>query len=400
LDWIEDFVTWTAGLPSPAIFRQWAAITAVGGALERRCYVMSAGRPVYPNLYVLLVATPGVGKNVIQEIHNLWFATKCFKVAPNSITKAGLIDALAEAGTTIIKGTDLTEYHSMLVASAEFGVLVPAHDLDFLSNLNYIFDNPPSYVERRRWVNQGKETVVVHPQLTLLAGTQPGFLKSLLPEEAWTMGTTSRLIMVYAADAVDVELHLEEHEKPNGYTATNVKMEVELCDRLGKLRDFSGPFKWTSEAKHLAESWYPERHKSAPDHSKLTHYIPRRFVHVLKLAIISAASRGEQIIRDMDFTRALDWLLEAEKRMPDIFREMSGRSDAQIIEELHRAMWKLYRVKHEPIHQSLIYDFLKNQAPAYAIQRILDVAERSHTLVREAGTELYRPKQRHERGVE
>src|SRR6266481_9773574 len=54
-DWIEAFMDYTGGLPSPAIFRLWAGISTLAGAQERRTRVMSAGRPIYPNLYVLLV---------------------------------------------------------------------------------------------------------------------------------------------------------------------------------------------------------------------------------------------------------------------------------------------------------------------------------------------------------
>lgn len=399
-DWIEDFLSFTAGLPSPRIFRLWAGITAVSGALERRVWVMSAGKPIYPNLYVLLVATPGVGKNVIQETHNLWFAAKKFKVAPDSITRAGLIDALAEAGTTIIKGTDLLEYHTMLVASTEFGVLVPAYDLDFLSSLNRIFDNPPSHVERRRWVNQGKNIEISNPQLTLIAGTQPGYLSALLPEEAWTMGTTSRLIMVYAAEPVPVQLHLEQEGLPNGHYARALRTEIELASRLAALHDRHGAMPWTQAAAEAFTSWYAARCPPIPTHSKLLHYIPRRHLHVIKLCAISAASRGAFVISLDDVTRAQDWLFEAERAMPDIFREMSQRSDKQIIEELHLFLWQSYSKDKKALHESHLIHFLQSRVPSEKVLRVLEIAERANFVIRDAGTQMYRPRPMHERGVE
>jgi hypothetical protein len=402
VDWIEDFLDYTSGLPSPKIFRQWAGIAALAGALERRVWVMSAGRPVYPNLYTLLVATPGVGKNVIQEAHNLWFQSKKFKVAPNSITKAGLVDALAEAGTTIVLSDDLIEYHTMLVASAEFGVLVPAHDLEFLSVLNYIFDNPPSYSERRRWVNGGKEIVIVNPQLNIIAGTQPGFLSALLPEEAWTMGTTSRLIMVYASEAVQVDLHLEEHGAVHEYTAKNKSHGQALIDRLSALFDIHGAFYWTPDAARAAKSWYDNKCPPQPGHSKLFHYIPRRFIHVLKLAMVSSASQNDKMIITLeDFDRAREWLLDAELKMPDIFREMTQRSDTQIIQEMHLFLWGLYSKKKEAIHESHLVDFLQARVPSEKVFRIIEVAEKANFLIREAGlNKMYRPRPLHARGVE
>lgn len=392
---------YTASQPSPEIFRLWAGISALAGAQERRTLVMSAGKPVYPNLYVLLVATPGIGKNIIQDVYNLWHEAKKFKVAPHSITKAGLMDTLSESGTSIVTGQELIEYHSLLVASPEFGVLVPAHDLDFLSSLNLIYDCPGVISERRRWSRDGNELVIVNPQITMFAGTQPGYLASLLPEEAWTMGWTSRLVMVHAGEGVSVTLNLEEVGTNGVYLTKSRSLWTGLIDRLAAIHEIRGQFKWTGEAIRLAETWYKAKMLPLPSHSKLLHYIPRRWLTTLKLCMVSSISRGDDLVLTADdFDRARSWLLAAEHVMPDIFREMTQRSDTQVIQELHQYVWRRFSKTNQPVDESFLYDFLQAKLPSEKISKLIEVAERSNFLTRDAGTKLYRPRPLHNRGVE
>src|SRR6266436_9736192 len=76
-DWIEAFVAYTSGLPTPLIIRKWAAISAVAAALERKVWINSLNTELYPNLYVMVMAPPGIGKGlVISELKRIFAAFK------------------------------------------------------------------------------------------------------------------------------------------------------------------------------------------------------------------------------------------------------------------------------------------------------------------------------------
>src|SRR5438105_11465498 len=88
-DWIEGFQSFSDGMPSPLIFRKWAAISAIAGALQRRVYVTTSISRIYPNLYIVLVAPPTIGKSqAITPIHQIWSSLNTLHVAPDSVTRA------------------------------------------------------------------------------------------------------------------------------------------------------------------------------------------------------------------------------------------------------------------------------------------------------------------------
>lgn len=371
-DWIDDFMDLTDGLPSPRLFRLWSAITCLAGALERRAWLETAQSNVYPNLFVVLVAPPGVGKTqAINPTEDLWKDTKGLHVMPNNVTKAALIDALAKADCSrTIDADTFAQYHSIAVPASELGVLLPAHDLEYLSVLNYVYDNPSSYREERRSIEKPIE--VICPQLNILAGTQPGFLSATLPEEAWSMGFLSRVIMVYSGTAPRVPLFGKRR-------SDKATIRTSLVSRLESIAQLYGPFDIDEPTQAGLEAWAEEGFAPIPSHSKLVHYNARRVLHVLKLTMIAAISRcGTLSIRYEDLERARDWLMEAEAIMPDIFKDMMAKSDGAIIQELHSYMWGEYaRGKNRPLHESLIWSYLQIKVPSERIPRILDAAERS-----------------------
>src|ERR1700735_2239786 len=95
--WIESFTEQTAGLDSPALFRKWSAIGALAAVLEQKVWLRTT-RPLYPNLYTLIVGHPGVGKTrTIREARSYVSDLPDFHLAPISLSFASLVDSLTQA---------------------------------------------------------------------------------------------------------------------------------------------------------------------------------------------------------------------------------------------------------------------------------------------------------------
>jgi Protein of unknown function (DUF3987) len=369
-DWIETYVAETEKVPSPEIYRLWSAITAISGALERKVYTTGSAGPIYPNLTTLLVGPPGSGKtNAISPIRKMWSHIHDLHIAPDNVTKAALIDSLSRSVRTVINGAaSAYVFSAMAVPCSEFGVFFTHHDLEFLSVLNHIYDCPDTYREERR---SSGVVEINKPYLTILAGTQPDFLQSFLPDEAWGMGFTSRLILIYApANPSQTDLFSGVTIQSNGLTS-----------RLSEIFAYKGEIRWSKEAIDELNAWNRAGCPPTPQHSRLLHYNSRRGLHTLKLAMISSASKsGNLIVTVDDVERAKDWLLAAEVHMPDVFRAMGAKSDGQVIDDLHYFMWRQYSAlaigSRKPIPQGDIYRYLKDRVTSERIPRIIEAAER------------------------
>lgn len=385
-------MAYTDGVSSPPAFRLWAGICCLAGAMERRVWVNTANSFLYPNMFIALVGAPGVGKGeAIRHVEHLWYAAKRFKIAPEDVSRASIVDVLADSQQVRLVQDQPVEYCSLLVPAEEMGVFITAHDLSFLSFLNKIWNCPKIYRERKRHLK--KEIEIPKPQITLLTGTQPDFLASLMPEEAWGMGFMSRCIMIYASSPVRVPLF--------DWNKKNLELEESLISDLDKIADLYGCFQWNKDAMALLMGWQNEGFPPVPEHSKLVNYNSRRIVTVLKLSMVSAISKGlELIISHDDVRRAIDWLLEAERLMPDIFREMAQKSDSQVIQDLHFHLWRIWVKEKKPIHESRLFHFLQTRVPSEKVVRVIEIAERANIIARSAGTQLYIPRARHEFGVE
>jgi len=304
------------------------------------------------------------------------------KVAPDDLTKASLLDALALSKQTVILdgGRDIHTYHALAIGADELGVLLPAHDLSVMSVMNKLFDNVDYYRESRRGRDEDLE--MENPQVTLLAGTQPDFLASLLPPEAWGMGFMSRMIMVYAGEAI----------KPNLFGKKKTFNQAAFVADLKAVAKLYGEMSMTEEAQVEVVAWYEAGLKPIPQHLKLKHYVPRRILNFLKLCMISSVSRGCSLVIDIDdIERARSWLLEVETLMPEIFKDMSGKSDRDVIQDLHGFVWQLYTSSgKKPVHKSRIDNFLLNRTPAYNMKALFEVCISSKILIN-VGIDLYQP---------
>ena len=369
-DWIETYVEETKKVPSPELYRLWSAITAISGALERKVWTTGSAGPIYPNLFTVLVGPPASGKdNAIRPIRELWARISALNLAPDNVTKASLIDVLSRSMRTVMNGASTPYIFSALsVPAPEFGVFFTHHDLEFLSVLNHIYGSPPSYKEERRTAGIIE---VNKPHLVILSGTQPDYLNGFLPDEAWGMGFTSRLLLIYSGATPKADLF-----------AMHAQQSSSLMPELKKIFDLKGEFVWSKNAIDEINAWNQAGCPPAPTHTKLLHYNGRRALHTIKLSMISSASRSPELhVTVDDFERARDWLLDAEKVMPDIFRAMGQRSDHQILSDMHFYLYRAWSSvaldKRKPLVDKDIYDFLHSRIPSEKIKGIIDVAEKT-----------------------
>jgi hypothetical protein len=239
--------------------------------------------------------------------------------------------------------------------------------------------------------------VIPKPQLNILAGTTPSYLGHLMPEQAWTMGFTSRVILVFAGEAPELDLFA-----PKELNSRKASLWAKILHDAKILSQQFGELTWSEGAMEIVQTWYRGGLQPVPDHPKLLTYNARRLIHAMKLIIIASMSNGgSMVVSADDAATGISWLLHVEQGMPEIFKDISSNQQGgagSALTELHYfAMREGNKNGNKPIHIGRLINFLGSRVPAYQVMQIIDLAEKSRLLERVAGTQdMFVPKSRME----
>ena len=366
-DWVDSYIAATENITSPLLFRKWAAISTIAGALERKVWVHTKGSNLYPNMYTVLVGPPGVGKTeVTWRTREFWGALEDHYIASTSVTKASLIDELAESNRRIITNVPenpVSHFNSLLLCINELGVLIPAYENEFMNTLTDLWDCK-RYSERRR--TSKIEIDIERTQLNLLAACTPSYLMHVLPEGAWDQGFLSRTMLVYSGNIEIRSLFAS--------TTTDQKLVDILTAHLKNISTLYGEMSFTPEAAQAADHFNMTGGEPKPDHPKLLSYNIRRVVHMLKLAMVASVSRSdEMLITVEDVERALEWLFEVESSMPDIFKAMSQGGTGKVMEEAWHFIFKAHAKEQKAVKEHRLIQFLQERVPVHNIKPTIDM---------------------------
>ena len=388
-DWIEGFMTLTSGITSPELFRKWAAIYTLSAALERKVWLRTSSGVLYPNLYVVLIGPPGVGKTEV-----IWRGREALQdlgthhIAPSSVTKASLVDALQKAGRHIVRPKETPAsviFNSLQIVSNELGVLLPAYDTEFMNALQDLYDCK-TYSETRRTRDLAID--VKNPQISILAGCTPSYLQGIMPEGAWDQGFISRVILIYSGERIIRPLFDFAEEAPDETKA--------LRKELKKRAELYGRVSFTPEAAQQLERWHASGGEPRPEHPKLYHYTSRRTVHALKLSVVAAVSETAALtITGEHVRRALDWLVEAELYMEDIFKEMSSTSHGELLQDIWHFIFRAYNKGGKvAVNERRVLNYVAQRTPAHNVARVLGIMEQGGVIEKtmKAGYIGYVPK--------
>lgn len=376
--WTDGFNKYMDKKGSPQLFSKWAGIFTIAAALERKVFIRTGKGVLFPNLYVITVGPPGAGKTLATSVsHDLLITLEDHHIAPTSVTKASLIDALTAAERKIIRPMDtpaITTFNSLIVTSDELGVFLPSYENDFMNVLTNIYDCRV-YSETRRTAKINIK--MDSPQLNFMAATTPSYLTSMLPEGAWDQGFLSRTMLIYSGA-----------EAPSDLFSTNAfdeELGQHLEHDLHEIGNMFGKLSFSEDAKDAINAWHIAGGPPAPTHPKLSHYNTRRTAHLLKLCIVSAVSRNSMIIDLENFIEAQDWLLEAEFVMPDIFRAMRSGGDGRVMEDCYHYLYEVWVKNKQPIQEHRLYAYLQERTPAHNVERIIQVMEKAGLIEKKFG---------------
>jgi hypothetical protein len=367
-DWIATFVEQTSNLHAPRIFRTWVGLSILAAALELKVWIQTSS-PQYPNLYTFLIGHPGTGKSrTVAEGRKLLMKLPDFFLAPISLTFASMIDALEKSKRSIIRQPEgEVTYNTLFLCVDEMRTFIHKYDPEMISGLSHFYD-PAAYQQDRR--GREHKTRIECALLNMLTGATPQDLLSFMPENAWGQGFTSRSIMIFSDERIIGDDFAPKVKPPSD----------DLLHDLKVINSLYGEFTVTEAYRAAINQWRALGEPPTPDHPKLTHYITRRKVHIYKLSMLASVNRsGGLVLTEADFLQALEWLVEAETHMPDIFKAGAMNADAGAMDEIQHYV----RINDlgTGVSEQRIVHFARERVPITSILRIIEIMEGAGQIV-------------------
>jgi len=331
----------------------------VSAVLEQKAFFFNSGI-VYPNLFVMLIGGPGVGKSrTIRPLRALAKELKGFHISPDDMTGASLVDAMVNATRTIdasiLDNRPAVYFNSLFAMVSDLQSTMHDYNNELVAKMTIFYDCDP-FMQARRGIKENAS--IDSPQLSMLTGTTDSHLIKTLPEGAWEQGFMSRTIMVYSAARAMKDDFFEEKPKP---------IPKELEHDLKAIFGLHGQFSADDDFRAAFNSWRREGHKPAPDHQRLKSYCARREIHLLKLAMVSSADRGDSLGMDLqDFNRAKTWLESAERAMPMVF-EQAVSVDSKLMLEVADSIGSKGVMEHTFMRR------MAGKFPGHAVRRVVEL---------------------------
>lgn len=294
--------------------------------MKRHVWADRASFKCYPNMYVVLVGHPGIGKGTaINPAISMLKDAGTVNIISDRVTIEYILEKLAKGfpAQQILPGGGVafTNDATCLISAPELQVFAAASQAT-LSILTDLWDNkehPWDYGTK----TQGKY-LINKPTINLLGGTTPEWLISAIPQSAVSGGFTRRVNFVYA------KTRAQKIAWPQVHNHTNVWQN--LIDDLRHMSTLQGEVKFDDEASRVFEKFYLSKdcETSEWDDEATASYKTTKAIHAIKLAIVlTIARRDSLVITKSDIEEAITAVTEVESTISLVFRAV-GESDLAV----------------------------------------------------------------------
>lgn len=311
-DFLSSYLIYTKDTECPTTFHRWSALCILGAWLGRRLSFQLGHFKIHPNLYVMLMGSPGTRKSTAIKISaNLIRQAGYTNIAADRTTKEKfLLDLSGEE--TSCSAEDILDKNlfgankdsaEILVAADEFNNFIGNGNIEFLSLLGVLWDHNGTFANR---VKNSKSIEITDPTVSILSGNTPTGFSLAFPAESIGQGIFSRLLLV--------------HGEPSGRKITfpeppTTEETAIVLDQLVRIRSTCyGNLNLSEGARNLLDKIY--KTNKGLDDVRFESYSNRRFTHLLKLCIIVTAARVSTTMTEEDVLYANTILSHAEHTMP------------------------------------------------------------------------------------
>ena len=282
---------------APPDFHVHAAMAALAYALGSNVYVDGWSRPIYPNLWVVVIAKSGFGKSVPLDMADslLRKAGMDHGFLPSSFSQEALLTQLSMA-----------DERSMFVLQ-EFSSFVKTLDREYnagsMAWLTELFDVPETYTRVLMKKGGGTQTVILHrPCITILGASSPDWFAESYKASALRGGFLARFLF-------------SPSDKPGEYVGypgpRDFAVETGLAAHLKQAASLNGKFDASGVREKFNEWDHVARDKLRTDcPPEMSGIRSRAGLMVWKAAMLNHVSRDPETmtLTAIDLDRAIKYI--------------------------------------------------------------------------------------------
>ncbi len=343
--WLGSLLRYAEENESPRPFWLWAGIFCIASALQRKVWIPYGTDPLYPNIYVMVVAPPGV----CRKSAPLSFAKKILSelkldIFADSPTRRALTMKLANlcANKSFMYAGRPHPHASLSVISKELSSFLAMDPKGMIEVLTDLFDSHDEWTHET--AGKGQD-LIRNICISCLFATTPSWIAANLPQEAIGGGFTSRFAILSGR---------QKYKLVSWPPEPPAELWNDLLVDLNTISQFKGPFELQPAAKALFDEWYStigSRIKETRD-ERLHGYMERMHIILLKVAMCIRVSYANSLTLTVpDIERASKLLDNVLTNTSDA---LGGHGKSRLAADLERVRQQL-----KVIHRATFTDILK-----------------------------------------
>lgn len=314
----------------PDKFHYWSGLSAVSAALERKVWLPWANKfDIFPNMYVLLVAGPGVGKSTAINIaRKLVEQVKDpeIRIFPEQSTAAAFVKQMTETRTYERNGKIHFQSPAYLCFSEASNSALQNLYGDYVACLTEFYDCPGNW--QKNTIGGGLHKVQ-NASVSMLAGSTFDYLSKLVTKDNIMGGFASRLFYVAQHDAIKRVAKFEGGQLEASVEGKELDPEVEkmLIEDLNRIHQLQGHFSAEPDFGKMWEDWFNKHDAKmqAEENEVYRSVLARKMTNTMKVTMLLSASESDDLmLKVRHWEKALGFTDEIDETVYETF--IKGRS--------------------------------------------------------------------------
>lgn len=339
-NFMQQYLAYIGESECPVIYHRWCCISMVATYLGRTYWFPNGHSIIYPNMYIMLLGSPGARKSTAVKISRRIIESAGYtRFSANKTSKEKFLLDLDESGDgedildnildTNLWGDNSGKICEMYIACDEFNDFIGTGNVEFISLLGSLWDFRGVFVNK---IKTGKSVAISEPTINILGGNTPTNFARAFPPEIMGQGFFSRLILVHGATT---------GKRITFPVSPSDKSKLELVKSLHRIKSIvTGEALMGKESRHLVDKIY-KTYKGVDD-VRFEHYTQRRFDNFIKLCLIISACEYSPEILPKHIIEANTILTHTEYFMPTALGEFGKSRNSDVTHKFMQILLGTY----------------------------------------------------------